>query len=181
MTSKVHGLTPQQVNAVEMISAGASPAATAESLQVSAETVYKWQRSRPFQRALTDIIDARLLQAKRAGQSSVPRAIATIINIMNDPNNPPGIRLKAATDFLDRFKVGDHSASASRQAELEDAEQVSKATLQEILSERYRLQTERLVALKQADQLELMQENEDEVETELDYQDAEIVGGGEEQ
>ena len=95
-------LTSTQEHVLAMIAAGASALAAAKAAGIHRNTVANWLRSSTFHAAW---VQARAEQAwywREQAVALAARALAVIAAILNDPNTPAGVRLKAALAILDR-------------------------------------------------------------------------------
>ncbi|MCU1258724.1 MAG: Protein translocase subunit SecA [Bryobacterales bacterium] len=94
-------LAPAQEQVIGLLSLGSTLSAAAEAAGVHRNTISNWRRTQPaFACALDAAHYDRVLHWRSLAEENAELAIATIHNLLADPNTPPGIRLKAALAIL---------------------------------------------------------------------------------
>lgn len=90
-----------QFKFVDLIAAGYSLIAAAAACELPRTTIHEWKRDDPaFAEALQDARDDAADHQRSLHAPFIEAAIATLAALMSDPNVSPGIRLRAAKQFL---------------------------------------------------------------------------------
>ncbi|MFN3324964.1 MAG: SEC-C metal-binding domain-containing protein [Bryobacteraceae bacterium] len=96
-------LTPAQLRAVHALAAGATVTAAAEAAEVHRDTIYEWRRSKPaFAQAVIQAKSACEARLHDQLATLAQLAVATLQQLLEDPDTPPAIRLRAALAVLRR-------------------------------------------------------------------------------
>jgi hypothetical protein len=94
-------LTPAQEQVISLLATGTTLSAAAETAGVHRNTIANWRHTTPaFAHALAAAQYDRILHWRDLAEEHASLAIATIRDLMADPNTPASIRLKAALALL---------------------------------------------------------------------------------
>jgi hypothetical protein len=96
----VKPLKPAQLTAIQMLAVGTPASHVAEKLDVSAMTIYRWQRIPEFEAKLTSITSSGLEQVSKTLNSAALTAAETLQEILCDMSQPVPIRMRAALGVL---------------------------------------------------------------------------------
>ncbi|MBI4906788.1 MAG: SEC-C domain-containing protein [Acidobacteria bacterium] len=102
-------LSPVQAQVVLSLSTGASVSAAAESHHVGRTTIYSWFRQPAFAHALDEAKAEYTLALRDELHDASRKAIRTLTSIMDKPDAPDSVRLKAALAILNRPQSADES------------------------------------------------------------------------
>ena len=97
-------LSPAQRRAVVAVLASRTVTAAAEKAEVSLRTLTRWLADPDFQAALTAAEADLLAVTTRQLLSSTMAALGVVDTIMTG-DGPPGVRLRAATPWLDQART----------------------------------------------------------------------------
>lgn len=93
-------LKPMQLTALKLIAMGTPANQVAERLEVSAMTVYRWQRLPAFQEKLGCISSSGLQEIATKLNAASLTAVETLQEVLCDISQPPAIKVKAALGVL---------------------------------------------------------------------------------
>ena len=92
-----YGLSQQQLTVICALSSGATLTGAAQQAGVHRNTITNWRRNLlPFQQALSDAQYDRALYFREQMENLAGDAIETIREILDDPQAPASVRLRAA-------------------------------------------------------------------------------------
>jgi hypothetical protein len=90
-------LTPKQLEVIQAVAAGASKAAAARDAGVDRTTIYLWLKTSPDFGAQLNLARCEYEEALKARFRKLEEpAFQTVSEIMQSPETPPGVRLRAA-------------------------------------------------------------------------------------
>ena len=96
-----YGLTSQQIEVIDALSAGATTLAAATQAGVHRNTIANWRRNNiAFQHSLAHAHYDRALAARESAEDLLQQAIQTVRDILQNPNVPASVRLRAALAIL---------------------------------------------------------------------------------
>lgn len=98
-------LTSRQEIAIEAITRGATHAKAAREAGVARETVSRWNKLPQFVGALSEARLARRQAAMETLDETVPDCIELLAATVRNKRQPRALRMKAATELLDRAGV----------------------------------------------------------------------------
>jgi uncharacterized protein YchJ len=101
-TQTTSSLSPVQAQVVASLAAGLSISSTAELLHLGRTTIHSWLHNQSFAEAVNLAKHEFVLTLRDTLRDASLKAIHTIIDIMDDPKAPAGVRLKAALAVLNR-------------------------------------------------------------------------------
>lgn len=93
-------LTPRQTKAIGLLGAGMNKTDTAQECGISRETLHQWLRQDDFNAALRDLHRRQGRLSFSRALSLVDDALATLSEIMTDPEQDPRCRVAAASKLL---------------------------------------------------------------------------------
>jgi hypothetical protein len=111
--STTQSLTPTQDQVLALISAGFTITAAAAQVGVHRNTVANWLHSDEFQTVLAEARYRKQLLYLDEAEALAARALARLTNLMDDPEVPAHVRLKATITVLDHARRFLSSDSAS--------------------------------------------------------------------
>lgn len=92
--------------ALELLSEGASKSSVAAELEVQPSTVWRWLQDPSFAAELRQIHEDRLEQVEDRLQCLAKDALEVMATIMMDAEAPHAVRLRAASEILERAGIG---------------------------------------------------------------------------
>lgn len=97
-------LSPKQTAAIAALMVSRNLREAARKAEVSERTLYRWVKRDDFRAALHDA-EAELLGAtSRVLLSGTHAAVGVMAGVMSDEKQPAGVRLRAATNWLDQAR-----------------------------------------------------------------------------
>lgn len=96
----VKRLKARQLQAVKLLALGTPASHVAERLEVSAMTIYRWQRQPAFEAKLNSITSSGLEQISKMLNATALTAVETLQEVLCDMSQPTAIRMKAALGVL---------------------------------------------------------------------------------
>jgi hypothetical protein len=96
-----YGLSNQQLQVIYALSSGVNMTTAADEAGVHPNTITYWRRNLlPFQQALADSQYDRALYFRDQAEQRAEHAFKTLDAILDDPNTPASVRLKAALAII---------------------------------------------------------------------------------
>ena len=96
----VKQLKPVQLTAIQLLAIGTPASHVAQKLEVSAMTIYRWQRLPEFEAKLHAITSSGLEQVAKTLNSAALTAAETLQEILCDLSQPVPLRMRAALGVL---------------------------------------------------------------------------------
>jgi hypothetical protein len=96
----VKPLRPLQLSAIQLLAVGTPASHVAEKLDVSAMTIYRWQRLPEFEAKLTSITSSGLEELARQMNAAALTAVENLQSILCDLSLPRSDRIKASLGVL---------------------------------------------------------------------------------
>ena len=100
--SKEYNKTVSDEQIIAALMAGGSVTAAADQLKVSPRTIYNRMRGKDFKLAYMEVKTDIMRNAAADLSSRVSQAVEVICDIMQNEDNPPGVRLQAAQQILNQ-------------------------------------------------------------------------------
>ncbi len=102
-TAPASSLSPVQQKVLTLLASGAPLSHAAEAAGVSRQTIYNWQNSTPaFAQSLQEALAEYTENLKDKLQLLSAKALDALLQIIDDPKAPYGVRLRAALTILKR-------------------------------------------------------------------------------
>lgn len=99
-THEIDGLTERQRLAVDLLARGKTCREVARSLNITERTLYAWRRKPVVQRAIYATQQELMDSGGGQGITVVPQAVATLAEIMNDPEARAADRIAASRALI---------------------------------------------------------------------------------
>ncbi len=93
-------LKPVQLSAIQMLAVGTPIVQVAHILEVSAMTIYRWQRIPAFEARLNAVTSSGLQQIAKMLNATALTAVETLQEVLCDMSQPTSIRMEAAISVL---------------------------------------------------------------------------------
>lgn len=93
-------LKPVQLTAIQLLAIGTPASHVAQQLEVSAMTIYRWQRQPEFEAKLQALTSSGLVEIAKTMNATTLTAVETLQDILCDLSQPTATRLKAALGVL---------------------------------------------------------------------------------
>lgn len=96
----VKSLKPVQLTAIQLLAMGTPASQVAERLEVSAMTIYRWQRQPEFEAKLNAVTSSGLEEIAKQMNATTLTAVETLHEVLCDLTQPTATRMKAALGVL---------------------------------------------------------------------------------
>jgi hypothetical protein len=93
-------LKPVQLTAIQLLAIGTPASHVAERLEVSAMTIYRWQRLPEFEAKLHAVTSSGLEEIAKKMNATALTAVETLHEVLCDLSQPVPTRMKAALGVL---------------------------------------------------------------------------------
>ena len=100
--SALDRLPQRRQEALILIVMGRTTGEAAQKLGIDRTTVYRWTRDPEFCAALREVRDERFATARRMLETHVSELVGVLIRIARDPRQLAAVRVRAASELLDR-------------------------------------------------------------------------------
>ena len=96
-------MSSQQIAVIDALSSGVSVTGAAARAGIHRNTINLWRRNTlPFQHALSHAQYDRALLFREKAESLVDKAYDTLAALLNDPQTPPSVRLRASLFLIEK-------------------------------------------------------------------------------
>jgi hypothetical protein len=122
-------LSRKQLAFMAALMAESSVTKAAEATGIGITTAWRWLRTEAVRQELAERMDAVLAGVCAGLADDAQQARATLRAVMNNPQTPPGVKVRAATAILDAaLRLGELVMLAQRVGDLERRMEAQDAT-----------------------------------------------------